>query len=275
MRTTAIAIASFAIVTTAAVDTQSPPTFEVTSIRRNMTPNQQGGGMAAPQPGGRFVAIGATLRRLVAYAYDDVQVFGGPGWVDTDRFDVNARAAGDRPPAEIVRMVRSLLEDRFKLVVHTETREMPIYTLTLARADRKPGPKLRETDTKCAQESRNFIPIAASGFPPPCGDFRLGARALIARAMTMPALAKLLRARVGRPVTDQTGLVAPYDFEIDWSSDLGLNKAPPDSAGAAELTPEGLSLFTAMQEQLGLRLTAARGAVDVLVIDRAEAPTPD
>jgi uncharacterized protein (TIGR03435 family) len=272
---TAVRVFAFlALLTITALHAQ-PSTFEVASIRRNVTANQQGSGLAAPQPGGRFVAIAATLRRLVADAYDDVQVLGGPPWADTDRFDVNARAEGDRSAADIVRMLRPLLADRFKLVVHTETREMPVYTLALARADRKPGSRLRETDATCAQESRNYFPTGAQGFPPPCGDFRLGTRALTARGMTMAAFAKLLRARVGRPVLDRMGLAGVYDLEIDWSSDLGLRQAPPDSAGAAGLTPEGLSLFTAMQEQLGLRLDATRGLVDVLVIDFAELPTPD
>ena len=275
MRTTGFALLAWTLVAASVFNAQEPPAFAVASIRRNVTFNQQGTGLAAPQPGGRFVAIGATLRRLVADAYDGVQVLGGPDWMDTDRFDVNARADGDRPVADIVRMLRSLLAERFKLVAHTETREVPVYSLSLARADRRLGPKLRETDAKCAQESRNYFPTAAPGFPPPCGDFRLGARTLTARGMTMTALAKLLRDRVGRPVLDRTGLTSSYDLEIDWSSDLGLKQAPRDASGASELTSDGLSLFTAMQEQLGLRLEATRGPVDVLVIDRVDPPTSD
>ena len=276
MRTLTFAIVALTLLATDALTAQrQQPAFEVASVRRNVTFTQQGTGLAAPQPGGRYVAIGVTLRRLVADAYDEVQVLGGPGWMDTDRFDVNARAADDRPATEIIRMLRPLLADRFKLVAHAEAREMPVYTLSLARADRRPGPKLRETDATCAQESRNYFPTAAQGFPPPCGDFRLGTRALTARGMTMAGLSKLLGGRVGRPVIDRTGLSAAYDLEIDWSSDLGLKQAPPDSAGAAGLTPEGVSLFTALQEQLGLRLDATRGPVDVLVIDRVEPPAPD
>ena len=93
--------------------------------------------------------------------------------------------------------------------------------------------------------------------------------------MTMPGLARLLSGRAGRPVLDRTGLDAAYDLEIEWSSDLGLLQALPGSAGAGELTPDGVSLFTALQEQLGLRLQATRGPVDVIVIDHAEPPTPN
>ena len=250
-------------------------TFEVASIRRNVSNNQVGSGLAAPQPGGRFIALGATLRRLVADAYGDTGAFdviGGPAWAGTDRFDVNARAEGERSPADIRRMLRSLLADRFKLVVHTERREMPVYTLTLARTDRRLGTKLRRSDPKCAEEARNYF-AGATGFPPPCGDFRLGARALSARGMSMDALARLLGGRAGRPGLDATGLDGVYDLELEWSSDLGLQQAPRGAAGAAELSADGLSLFTALQEQLGLKLEPTRGSVGVLVIDSAEPPT--
>jgi uncharacterized protein (TIGR03435 family) len=268
MRTAAIVLIGSMVLAAIASHAQSP-TFEVASVRRNVSESP---GLAGPQPGGRFIAVGVTLRRLVAGAYDDAQVIGGPGWMDTDRFDINARADGDPPPAEIVRMVRSLMADRFKLVLHIETRDMPVYLLNTARTDRRLGPKLRESDAKCAQEARNYVPKLAPG-PPPCGDFRLGARALTARGMTMPRFAGLLKGRVGRPVVDRTGLDAAYDLELEWSSDLGLQRAPPDSAGADGVTPDGLSLFTALQEQLGLRLEASRGPVDIIVVDSAEPPT--
>jgi uncharacterized protein (TIGR03435 family) len=215
MRTAVIVLICSVLSVRAALDAQSP-TFEVASIRPNVSGSPQGQGLAGPQPGGRFIAIAVTLRRLVAGAYDDLQVVGGPAWIDSDRFDINARAEGDRPPSEIVRMVRSLLTDRFKLVLHTDTREMPVYVLTTARRDRRLGPKLRESDAKCAQDARNFIPQLAPG-PPPCGDFRLGARLLTARGMTMARLAQLLRGRVGRPVADRTELAAMYDLELEWS----------------------------------------------------------
>jgi uncharacterized protein (TIGR03435 family) len=255
---------------------QSPgrqETFEVASIRRNLTGNQQGSGLAGPQPGGRFIALGATLRRLAGDGYGDVRIYevvGGPAWVATDRFDVNARAEGDRPPDVIRRMVWQMLVDRFKLVAHTERREVPVYTMTLARADRKTGSRMRASDPKCAEEARNYIPTMPTGAAPPCGDYRLSARSLTARGMTMSSLSGLLEGRVGRPVIDRTGLDGAFDLDIEWSSDLGLKQAPPDSAGAAQLSPDGLSLFTALQEQLGLKLEPGRGPVDILVIDSAE-----
>jgi uncharacterized protein (TIGR03435 family) len=252
---------------------QAPGTFDVVSIRRNVKGQQQGGGLAAPQPGGRFLGLGVTLHRLVEDAYDAIDVVGGPPWATKDRFDVNARVEGSPTAAQIQRMLRPMLADRFKLVVHTEARDMSVYTLTLARADRRLGAKLRRSDAKCAEEASNFFPGTGPGFPPPCGDFRLGARELTARGVSMSALARLLAGRAGRVVLDRTGLEGVYDLEVEWSSDLGLERAPGGSAGAAGLTPEGLSLFTAFQEQLGLKLEPGRGPVEVIVIDRAEPPT--
>lgn len=247
--------------------------FDVASIRRNVADTQQGRGLSAPQPGGRYVAIGVTLRRLVGDAYD-LDVLGGPAWVDSDRFDVNARADGEPAPAQIRAMLRPLLAERFTLAVHTEAREMPVYTLAVARSDRRIGEKLRPSDPKCAAEARNYFP-GTPGVPPPCGDFRLGARSMVSRGMTMEGLARLLRGMVGRPVVNRTALDGAFDIELEWTSDLGLTQAPPGSAGAGELRPDGVSLFTALQEQLGLRLDPGRAPVDVLVIDSAEPPSPD
>jgi uncharacterized protein (TIGR03435 family) len=269
------ALSTGALLIALGLQVQTQPAFEVVSVRRNLTGLQRGGGLAAPQPGGRFIAIGATLKRLVGDAYDGMQVFGGPSWIDTDRFDVNARAENDRSPDEIRRMLRPMLADRFRLVVHAETREMPIYVLSTARADRTPGPRLRESDASCTRDARAFVPSGTPGSSPSCGDFRLGARTLTARGMSMGSLARLLRDRVGRPVIDRTGLGAAYDLDIEWSSDLGLQQAPPDAAGTAELASDGLSLFTALREQLGLSLQASRGPVEVIVVDHADPPNPD
>jgi uncharacterized protein (TIGR03435 family) len=252
------------------VAAQAPATFEVASIRRNAEAQR---GLAGPQPGGRFIGLGVTLHRLVSDAYDGLEVEGGPPWATKDRFDVNARAEGNPTAAQLRRMLRQLLADRFALVVRTQKREMPVYTLTNARPGGLLGPKLQRSDAKCAAEAVDFFPGTSPGFPPPCGDYRLGARALTARGMTMGGLARLLAGLAGRPGLDHTGLDGFYDLELEWSSDLGLRQAPPDAAGAGELKADGLSIFTALQEQLGLKLEPRRGPVDVVVIERAEPPT--
>jgi len=273
MRTAVIVVICSSVL--GALRAQVPEQFEVASIHRNQSGTVQGGGLAGVQPGGRFMARGTTLRRLVGDAYDTTQVVGGPAWIETDRFDIDARAGGNPTLADMRRLLRSLLAERFNVVVHTETREMPVFALTVARANRALGPKLRESDPKCSEEARAFVPGGPPGSTPSCGDFRRGARVLTARAMTMTNLARLLSGDVGRPVLDRTNLDSAYDLQLEWSSDLGLRQAPPGSAGANELTPDGLSLFTALQEQLGLRLQATRGPVEVVVVDRAEPPTPN
>jgi uncharacterized protein (TIGR03435 family) len=230
LRTATHLVISAAMAAMSALSAQTPPAFEVASIRRTTTGNQQGAGLAAPQPGGRFIAVGATLRRLVSGAYDDMPIVVGPAWIDSDRFDINARAEGEPGSTQMRAMLRSLLADRFELVAHTKSREQPIYALSPARNDRKLGPKLRESDSACAREAHNFVPTITGG-PPACGDFRMGARSLVARGMVMQTFARLLRAPVGRHVVDRTALEGAYDLELEWSSDLGLQQAPPGSRG--------------------------------------------
>ena len=248
-------------------------TFDVASIKRNVSNTVRGSGMAAPQPGGRFVGIGVTLRRLIGEAYD-MDVDGGPDWIASDRFDVNATAEGNPTPTQIRLMLRPLLADRFKLKVHTEARERPVFEMRLVRDDGRLGSGLKQSDAKCAEEARNFFP-GQLGFPPPCGDYRLGAGTFVARGLTLTGLAQMLSGITGRPVINRTGRDEAFDIEMKWSSDSGLTGIPRDAAGANTLTADGLTLFTALREQLGLRLDSSRGAVEVLVVDHAEPPTPD
>jgi uncharacterized protein (TIGR03435 family) len=185
MRAFAIVVTWGALLLSCGVTAQAPLEFEVASIRPNVTREQQGDGLAAPQPGGRFLAVGATLRRLVADAYDGMDVVGGPAWVSVDRFDVNARAAGEPSATEIRRTLRPLLADRFKLIVRTEARDMPVYELRVARTDRKLGPKVRESDAQRAAESRNYFPAARPG--PRASAFNLPALEWTSLSLTAPS----------------------------------------------------------------------------------------
>jgi uncharacterized protein (TIGR03435 family) len=250
---------------------QQAATFDVASIKRNLEWNQPGSGLAGPQPGGRFIGRGVTLRRLISDAYD-MDVIGGPEWIGSDRFDVNATTTGDFGPEDIRLLLRPLLAERFNLVVHTEQRDRSVYAMTVARSDRL-GPNLTRSDPKCAADALKYFPTV--GFPAPCGDFRMGPRELTGRGISMRMLGGILSGRVGRTVVDRTGLTGRFDLEMKWATEAGL-VVGPDRAGATDpASSDGASIFTALQEQLGLKLEATRAAIDVIVVDRAEPPTPD
>ena len=291
-------LASFVV--TAAVAAQAPqstdiaaPAFEVASVKPNKT-GAPGGSFVMPP--GRFTATNIPLRVLITNAYQlsFFQVVGGPDWIGTDRFDISAKAPDGAPPAQTRAMVRTLLKDRFKLVVHIETRDTPIYALVKARADDRLGPKLARSTMDCgplrAQRAAETAAVArARGGrvavpPPPASDERVvcqmrvsgrGGSALTYRAgnITMTALANALRPYVGREVVDRTGMSGEFDFELQFSPppttgsvDAGVPVAPLDDAA---------SVFTALQEQLGLKLESTRGPVELMVIDSAEQPIPD
>ncbi len=270
------------------ISAQAPgtPTFEVASIRRNTSddPRVMIGG-----PPGRFSVTNAPLRLLIrnAYRLQDFQVVGGPAWLNSDRFDIVAKAEGSATPDQIQAMVRSLLVERFKLVTHTETREMPIYALVPLRGDGKLGEALRPAAADCspAARGRGGEPAGRPAPPQPgepirCG-MMVGPGSVQAGGQPISQLATLLAPYVSRIVVDRTGLAGAFDFTLQWTPE-GLPPAPaappPPGGGPGLLPPvdpNGPSIFTAVQEQLGLKLDAQRGAVDVLVIDSVTAPTDE
>jgi uncharacterized protein (TIGR03435 family) len=284
----------FAAAAIAAQTTQSPdrgaPAFEVASVKVNRT-GAPGGSFVMPP--GRFTATNIPLTVLITNAYQlsFFQVVGGPDWATTDRFDIVAKAPDGAPPEQTRAMVRTLLKERFKLAVHMETRETPLYALVKARADDRLGPNLKRSTMDCApiraqraeataaaaraRGGRLAVPPAAANEPVVCG-MRAGGRGgptLTYRAgnITMTALASALRPFVGREVVDRTGLTGEFDFDLQFSAPPG---AGPVDAGnpVATTLDDAASVFTALQEQLGLKLESTRGPVEVLVIDSAEKP---
>ena len=183
-------------------------------------------------------------------------------------------------------MVQNLLAERFKLKAHRETREMPIYALLLARPDGTLGPKIEVSTTDCAAlaAARGRAGGAPPGPPqlpqpgerPPCGMF-MGPASIAAGVVGMSQLAQGLSPRVGRIVVDKTGLTASYAFNLDFTPDPAQmpQGAPPPGVQVPTFDPNGPSLYTALQEQLGLKLDSQRGPVEVLVIDSVEHPTED
>ena len=222
----------------------------------------------ATGPNGRFAVKNVRLRNVILYAYqvNIGHLWGGSeasSWI-SDKFDIEAQADGNPSGEQMRAMVRRLLADRFNLIVHAETRELPIYALVLARSDGTLGPQLR------ASECTGKATVMPSGpfdpkNPPPvsCGTMQTRPGSLTARWMMMGDVADFL-AIMGRPVRDRTGLTGHYDLHAEWTAD---SRPPgPQAFGVGPAT------FTALEEQLGLRLVSDTGPVEGLVIDRAEKP---
>ena len=278
---------------------QAPPTndlaltFEVASVKANKSGDNRT--MIGGQPGGRFNVTNAALRQviLLAYQIQPFQLIGAPNWINDERFDIVAKApagtpmvgpAGGGAPGPMQFMLRNLLADRFKLKTHTETREMPMYALVVARADGKLGPKMKQASVDCAAlrgRGPGGPPAPpAPGERPQCG-MMMGIGSVAAGGVSMTQLAQLLSQRVGRTVVDKTGLTGFYEFNLDFTPDqmppAGAPGpvAPPGAPPLPPVDPNGPSIYTALQEQLGLKLDAQRGPVEVTIVDSIDHPTED
>jgi uncharacterized protein (TIGR03435 family) len=246
------------------------PSFEAASIKLN--PNCPGaqGGMPAP---GRLHIVCATPRSLALSAFTDgptpqrLQVLGGPAWIDSDSYNIDAKAGNSNASMTEMYgpMLRKLLEDRFALKAHKEFQEQPIYSLTVA----KNGPKLQPTkEGSCVPlDLDHALPKPEPGQPPPafCGRIPMqknGTRTILtAYGITLPRFAgRALLGSVDRPVFDKTGLTGMFDIHLEFSTEGTTDPLEP-------------SIFTALEEQTGLKLIADKGPVEVLVIDHIERPS--
>ena len=282
--------------------TPGSPSFEVASVKPS-NPNTSGPmgsfPIVLPMPNGRLTATNVPLRLLVrmAYGVQDFQIEGGPSWQMSQRFDITAKAedgAAATIPA-MLPLLKTLLAERFKLKVHTETREMPVSALVVAREDGKLGPKLTPTTSDCSNteaENQKLAEAALKGGPgtlagmvPKPGETRKcammpmmgpGGFGMRADGQPLSVIVQLLTQAVGRVVTDKTGLTGRYDWEITFdpqilmqiASQVGVNLP----AGANLPQSDSPSLLTALREDLGLKLNSERGPVEMLVIDSAEIP---
>jgi uncharacterized protein (TIGR03435 family) len=242
-----------------------PSAFEVISVRRGSSGTFPVG--PEPRPGGTFVSTNVALDRVIRFAFNlpDYQIAGGPAWVRDDAFDIEAKAGRDVPEDEVRRMVQALLADRFRLVVRREQRDMSIYTLVLARADRRLGSNLRQSPADCS---------SPDGSKETTQEQRT-ANGGVATRRTCAPMARLissLSSALQSPVRDQTGLTGMWDSELSFTGERRRNTDP---ATAARDPNDAPALLTAVEEQLGLKLEPARGPVEVLVIDSVERPTPD
>jgi uncharacterized protein (TIGR03435 family) len=233
-------------------------TFEVATIKP-MDPDWKSGRYITMQGNNRFIEKAYTLKLLIAAAYDlnPRTISGGPSWIESARYDIVAVTPGDVRPTrqEQMSMLRSLLTDRFKLTFHREPGEFSIYQLEIAKS----GSKLKESATPDAPTTVGPAVVYPQRIVLP------------ARNATMADFAFLLqRAILDRPVVDKTGLSARYDFDLEWAPDETQFGGDVPSASAEAPSPP---LFSAVQQQLGLRLVPTRGLVDALVVDKAERPS--
>jgi len=209
---------------------------------------------------GNYSAKNVTVMRLIVSSFrlQNSQVIGGPSWLDTARFDVAAKGAENATAAEVFLMVQKLLEDRFKLSFHVETKELPIYALMVA----KNGPKLRKAeDGMCA---------AAIKASQPCINLNEFKNGLVANNLSLPSIARSLgRILDDRVVVDKTGLAGQYDIAVMWTNGTSRPTGEEENQRRSE-NPD--SPFVALEEQAGLKLEGARGLVDVFVIDHLEKP---
>jgi uncharacterized protein (TIGR03435 family) len=279
MKQRTVAVMTFLIVVLAFVGSLNAQkdAFEVASIKRAPPDETRRG--ARRQPGGRLEVYNMTLRMLIRVSYESdslqmpEQFVGGPDWAETDRFNIVAKAEGDLG-TRVQAMLQSLLEDRFKLRVHTEMRDADIFALVLSRKDGKVGPELHESTADCYHA------------PPPAGTpvdparmctIRTGVGNWTARGVTMTefAAAAARTPSVNRAIQDRTGLTGKYDFHLEFVPPV----IPGPNGGSAPVpnpaADSGPSVFTAIQEQLGLKLQAAKAPLEFLVVDSAERPTED
>ena len=287
-RLTRVAILSVCV--SASVLAQQPdatPAFDVATVKVNTSgPGPAFGLMLLP--GGRVFAQNVPLRELIraAYGLEDSQLEGIPASIRSARFDVEARTGGEVNIDTARGMTRRLLVERFHLLAHTETRQLPVYELVMARGDRSPGRGLRAAGSECAPVT---LPAGIPPAPPPppgagtsmtgggfeCPSGMLPGH-LSLRRLSMTAFAGILwRRLVQRPVFDRTGLSGQFDLDLTYLPELeSINGRPAtENPGLPPQIAGAPSIFTALQEQLGLKLDSTKGPVDVLVIDRVEQPT--
>ena len=252
----------------------APParSFDAVSIKRNTSVDAR---IRFEMPPGRLNAVNVPLRFAIRQAYrlPESRVLGGPTWLDTDRFDIVATATGDGITSDVIRqMLRTALADRFGLMLHNETKQMPIYSLVLARSDGTLGPNLRRSSADCTGRKSEVV-----GGRVLCG-------VLVSQAPTSASLrgggaafaefVRLLGDFLERPLIDHTGLTGAFDVELQFTAARGsLPGAAPGGLATAPGTDDIPSIFTAVQEQLGLKLNATTGTADVLVIDRVTPPS--
>jgi uncharacterized protein (TIGR03435 family) len=260
----------------AIAQTDTPLQFEVASIKRARPDAVWGFHFA---PGGRATLTDFSMNELIILAWhtQGFRIVGGPSWFDSERYTIEAEAEGNPVLEDSRLMLRSLLQDRFRLALHRETRELPAYALVPVKS----GARLAEAKNgscKTADESSGPTPPSEPGLPG-CGfSQRLRPQnngapmmQLQGHSVTTSMIARMIGNILDRAVSDDTGISGSFDISVEYAMDDGLLKrVAPDARVSDNTAP---SLFTALQEQVGLKLESRRVPVEVLVIDHAERPS--
>jgi len=249
--------------------TQSNPTqtgtpkFDVASVKLS---TERGALFVRPMPGGRLMAT-APVKLLImyAYAFQRSQIVGGPEWINDDRYEIDAKAGENANREQLMAMLQSLLEDRFQMRVHRESRETSVYALVVG----KNGPKLSPPKEATCPAANTPVPPSQSGAAPtPCGQMRILPSATGVRMegdrVPLAELLRVLAVAVDRPLLDKTNLPGLFDIRLHFIAEAP--GAPPSDSPVP-------NVFDALQEQLGLKLDSSKGPVEFLVIDRVERPT--
>jgi uncharacterized protein (TIGR03435 family) len=251
------------------------PEFEVASIKLNKS--NEGFSRIMPARGGRFTATNIPLQFLITIAYriKDFQLSGAPDWVKSERYDVEAKAEGDPSFDAMLPMLQTLLEDRLQFKFHRDTKEMQIYALLVAKAG-----KLHQAEGECGPRPDGLPPPPAPGkMPsPPCGGFFMFPGRLSGQKVPITQLVDVLSRFTDRIVVDKTNLTGKYDIDLQYTPEQGQSQAPPGGSppgmpALPPIDPNGPSLFTALQEQLGLKLESQKGPVEMIVVDHIERPS--
>src|SRR5262245_11600369 len=266
VRRLALCVVGIVVTGTTIVAQASRLEFAVASVKPNIAGDHRS--RIQIEPGGRLNVTAATLKELICAAYrvDDFRVVGGPPWMSSDRWDVQAKADENASQSQINEMFQNLLAGRFDLKFHKDRRKVPVYELVIARN----GPKLQQSKSEAAGSSHNSGNRENHGSGGHAGG----------TSMTTAQLAQMLGQIVGRTVIDKTGLREKYDVRLSWRPDPGQGVSASDHVpserlelGASSPTDPNLpSIFTALQEQLGLKLQSTKGLAEVMVIDSAQKP---
>jgi len=254
--------------------------FEVASIKLNTGGGPGGTGMVRTLPGGRLTADAVLPRFFIqnAYGIRSYQIIGGPSWIESDHYDIQAKVEGNPSQDEFRLMMQRLLEDRFKLKAHRETRDLPVFELSPAKSGLKlQAPK----EGSCVVANSDGLPQAAPNGQvlTPCGRLVVQAKTqgvqMSGGKIEMTELARVFSNMLGRTVLDKTGYAGAFDVHLEFAFDdalAGIGGPRAVDRPAVSADPTGPSIFRAVQDQLGLKLDSTKGPVEVLVIDHIEKP---